>query len=274
MATLIVTFHCMCLFVPDEDGKAMHVLMPGIHGSHGAGARGAAHRAGARGAAQRAGAEEHVVRMLHRSFKDEPQGRPMDGLSLVVKGTDALNLDLNPAGATGPELPDLTTISGNRVNPKLITDKNPELLAARVSFLTGRATEKNSDPYHYSFGGKAEGLLANAVTWVIRGVDDELDWIPIDDTAKPPIQKLSELDPEVDGIYKINIHHETKRTLPGGGGPLLSNREMQLHFAMYYVLLGLPAPAPGSALGKLYLPQGPKGGGGGVQCESAMARLK
>lgn len=251
MPTLIVDFHCMCLFVPDATNNAMHVLMPSMPGHH-----------------------AHVVRMVHRSFTGQPEGRPMEGWSLDLTGQGPVDLDLNPAGMSGPELPDLTKITGNTVDPALVSSTTPAGVVSRVTFRAGRAGERGTDPFRWRLGGVSDRILANTATWVIPGVADDLNWVSLGATVTEPILRLSQVWPEADNVYRIGIHHETPQTLPGGGGPLLAVGDMRKHFAHFYELLGMAPPSWANLADRPLLPnkQG-GGGGGGVMCKKAMAQL-
>lgn len=267
MATLIVHLHCMCLFVPDPGTGSVHVLMPGMHGpghDHG-------HDHGL-GAARVP--EKHVVRMLHRTFTDHPQGRPMEGWSLVLGGRGPAGLELNPPDVVGAELPDLTALTQKTVDPSLLTSTAPDGVVSRVTFRAGSVTDRESNPFTWTLGGRKGLVLANVVTWAIPNIGDELEWVPIGTpTSRPPILSLRELAPEAGDVYRISIHHETERTLPGSGGGRLSVNEMKVHFATFYRLLGMAPPSRRSKEGKFLLPDREGHGGGGVMCMSAMAHL-
>lgn len=263
MATLIVDLHCMCLFVPDKDTNSVHVLMPAMHGP------GHAHHTGAGQVP-----EKHVARMLHRSFLGQQQGISMEGWSLVLDGPGA-SLQLNPSPLLGAGLPDLTDITGKVVPGTLVSSPDPAVIS-RVTFRGGAAIERYSDTFRWDIGGSTNRFLANRVTWVIPNVPDQLQWTSLGATGNPPIAALSQLDPEAGDLYRISIHHETERTLPGGPGPLLDDTEMRQHFAAFYGLLGItPLPDEADPQYKRWFPKrrGGRGGGGGVMCRSAMARL-
>jgi hypothetical protein len=252
MATLIVDFHCMCLFVPDAANNAMHVLMPSMQGH-----------------------DPHVVRMRHRSFAGQPDGRPMEGWSLDVAGAGATDLDLNTASTSAPEIPDLTTISGKTVDQASVSSMTPAGVVSRVTFRAGRAGERDTDQFLWRLGGISNRILANTASWVIPGVPDELKWDSLGATVPKPILRLSELSPEADDLFRISIHHETPGTLPGRNGALLTASQLRHHFAVFYGLLGMtPLPSPSIAQDRPLLPiRQTGGGGGGVKCKNAMARL-
>jgi hypothetical protein len=287
MPTLIVDFHCMCLWVPDPQNGLAHVLMPAMYGPrhahHGKGKHGSAgqdgtgHPSGAHGSAGGGAArvaEKHVVRMRHRSF-NEPQGlRPMEGWALVLDGGAPANLELSSSPLSEAVLPDLTTIANKAVSGSLVSGRNPDGVISRVTFRGGAATMHHPDPVQWDLGGLTNRILANRVTWVIPNVKEELHWDRLDATGDPPLASLGQIEAEARDLYRISIHHETERTLPGGGG-LLSVEDMREHFAAYYGLLGVdPLPAPTDAKFKDWFPEDVDGGGGGgVQCISATARL-
>jgi len=284
MPTLIVDLHCMCLFVPDKDMKSVHVLMPAMHGPghahHGhAGSTGKTDRdSSGRASAGKATAhvpEKHVVRMLHRSFTKQPQGRPMEGWSLVLRGGAPANLDLNAPLHAEAVLPDLTPIARRRVPGSLVYSSAPKGVISRVTFEGGAVIARHPDPLQWDLGGLTNRVLANQVSWVIPNVPEKLEWDRLGAIGDPPIESLRQIDAEAHDLYRIGIHHETEKTLPGGGGGPLSIKEMREHFAAYYGLLGVnPLPAETDPKKKKWFPEDQSGGGGGgVKCISAMAQL-
>jgi hypothetical protein len=311
MATLIVDLHCMCLFVPDESTGSVHVLMPAMHGpgehahdDHHAPAPpapgpedgdkhehehpgGPVAKEGEGGNATGGGPaasdangkapEKHVVRMLHRSFTAQPQGRPMEGWGLIVDdGRGPARLEVAPAapGVAKTEVPDLTAICKKVVDPALVSSLHPQGVVSRVTFRAGEVSEVRSNGFEWTLDNQKDRVLAHAVTWVIHNVPDQLTWVRLNGPAgPPPILSLRELAPEANDVYRIAIHHETERTLPGAKGPGLAADDIQHHFAAFYAALGMAPPSATNPQEAHLLPVLEGKGGGSILCRSAQARM-
>jgi len=246
MTTLEIEFNCLCLFVPDEPAKTVHVLMPATNGHDG-----------------HAGHDKHVVRVLHRSFKGKEKlsgrpeklfGRPMEGLALEL-GPEPANartqLTPPPGAPVGGELPNLADAvqraSGGAgpvtVSPNFLGPNPGDLVAARVTLRAGEVIRLASEATW-----EIEGIpvaLAHRVTWRVPGLDPAapLTWTGLNGKAgvTPPLQRLDELEPEDDLSYTLRIFHVTEDAFPLSGGKL-SPEVMRQHFRAFYPLLGVNDP--------------------------------
>jgi hypothetical protein len=320
MATLIVELHCMCLFVPEEATGSMHVLMPEMHGHAGHPGPGTpsggepapgesspqehphhhaeTHHAGpgdgpgavpeeSAGGGAPAAPEKHVVRMLHRSFTGQPQGRPMEGWALILDdGRGQARLDLLPPGKNPEDgsVVDVSALSGEIVDPLLLASLLPRGITSRVTFRAGGCVALEAD-MRWAIGGGEPRRLAREVIWKIENVPDQLTWVRLGATLPPPILSLRELEAEENGEYRIAIHHETERTLPHGTEVSLTPAEVRQHFTAFYTALGkdvVGGKNPSTEGSNPLLPytedevQGEANGegGGGVMCLTAAARIR
>lgn len=260
MATLILDFHCMCLFVPDPETGSVHVVMPPMHGGHPH-----EHETGA------PDPDKHVVRMLHPSF-GQRKGRPMEGWALILddgSGPAALDLSI----PSEPEIPDLSELSGRSVAPSLVYGLKPQGVVSRVTLRAGRLDDTDSEGFEWTLGGIENRVLANRVTWRIPNVPDQLTWVRIGAAGPPPIVSLRELTPVEADTYRIAIHHETESTLPHEDGTGLDPAVARRHFAAFYAALGMTPPQEGTPEGDKLLPRLEGGGSASVMCRSAQASL-
>jgi hypothetical protein len=69
----------------------------------------------------------------------------------------------------------------------------------------------------------------------------DLRWTGLNPKGTPPIQSLSELPPDSDGVIHFSIHHVPLSALPPHGGTL-SEAEIQEHFRANYRLFGVENP--------------------------------
>jgi hypothetical protein len=234
MATLELQFNCMCLFVPEPDKKLVHVLMPSTNGHAGHPEH-----------------EQHVVRMLHKSFKsnenEKTKGRALEGWALTLGPEDAsADTNLVHNGTTpGGVLPDLSEITeavlGMRktISPDLLTAVPGDGVGARITLRSGGVTRMASEAV-WEIGGK-EVALAHQVTWRMSDVDHVLNWTGLNgkpDTDPKPLDTLKSLEPEDDLGYKLRIFHVTDAALPPKGG-ILEPAVMREHFRAFYPLLGV-----------------------------------
>jgi len=215
MATLILEFHCMCLWVPNETAGSVHVLMPDTRHS---------------------GHDPHEVRIRQGAG----EGLLMEGLELVLRGNQRANTSLVPSRVTQPvgELPDLSKLPGsNLVDPDLLTTKHPANVVSRVTLLSGGVFEILARGTLWHLGGK-DRVLSHQVTWIIGGLE-KLEWQELNGSgATAPVQ-LSDLTPEpgTKDVFRVEIHHVLKGTLTHPGN--LSPEEVRHHFAAFYGPLGV-----------------------------------
>jgi len=231
MPTLELQINCLCLFVPDEAAQVVHVLMPGTNGHDG-----------------HAGHEKHVVRMLHHSFAEPGNltGRDMEGWALTLGPEDAsADTSLRPSWEADqdPELPDLSRLTGgNTVHPALLGTYPGDNVAARITLRSGGILRMASEGT-WEIGGQ-DFALAHQVTWRME-IDDELKWEGLNDKSDDdpkPLERLADLEPEDDLVYKLRIFHVTEDALPPRGGTL-HPAVMRAHYRAFYPLLGEDYPA-------------------------------
>ena len=266
MATLIVDFHCMCLFVPD--GDRVHVLLPAMHGDGG--------ETGdviCRAEDATATSHRHLARVRNPKFPDRKLGKPIDNLILKLGNGTGANTDLNGNPERQPRLPNLTEVSNEFVPQALVTGPLAEDLTARFTLGSGAVLSRHSDPHSWNWAGNTDIQLANTVTWIVPDSPDALDW-EWGANNERPIQSLSrDLTPLTEDVYRISIHHETKQTLCGGEIDIAA---MQHHFAQFYRLLGMQPPTPAECP-RLFPEYAGKRKdrerGASVLCRAAMAQL-
>jgi hypothetical protein len=219
MATLELEFNCMCLFVTDPQDGTVHVLMPATGSHHG-------------------GHQRHVVRVLHRSFVPN-RGRSMEGWALDLRGDPVPPERPAPSDGAGPmaEIPDLTAVSKQKVQRRLVADWSlPDEVAARVTLRGGRMMNPEGEGTRWMLNDKPMEL-AHKVVWRMENVSEALTWIDLGGNHGPPIRSLSELDPESADTYRLSLYHVSEHALPPTPDGQLSEKEVRDHFAMYYRLL-------------------------------------
>jgi hypothetical protein len=184
--------------------------------------------------------------MLHRSFKGEQKlkGRDMEGWALTLgSGNADATTDLVPL-RKGGELPDLSDLTGNKVNRDLVGLDPGDRVAARITLLSGSvvrmAHESKWEIKRRVFP------LAHQVTWQMKVETPVLTWEPLYGKSRADDklpQTLEELEPEDDLGYKLRIFHVTEEALPPRGG-VLRPAEMRAHYRAFYPLLEVDDPAP------------------------------
>jgi hypothetical protein len=230
MATLKIDFNCMCLFVTSRDSESVHVLMPNTSG-HGAD-------------------HQHVVRLVYRDPTGKLQLAPMEGWALDL-GTPVRSARraLDPAESVRREalLVNLTGVTGQAVDPQLVTGAVPDKVVSRVSIHRGQLESVKAQTRHkWTLRGRRY-FMAHQATFRIENVRDRLAWTPLgpprDDDV--PLDVLGKVMPEAEdpdtGVrtYELKVYHVTPKGLPPRMSPNLSEAETRHHFAAFYPLLGI-----------------------------------
>lgn len=213
MATLQIVFNCLCLYVRDEPGKTVHVVMPATRGHD--------------------PRHLHLARLQHPSFP-EPEGkRPLEGWGLTLGSasqpasaqTDTLAprqndeiLDLTAATA------DAATPGGRKVKQEMVTGFH-RAVAARVTLRSGKVMGRGSETL-WDFNGRRV-RMATRVIWEME-IDDvhaPLSWQPIGASGQPPLDSLAALgggdEPLLDEHeqetgrrgYRLQVIHATPRSV-------------------------------------------------------------
>jgi hypothetical protein len=235
MATLQIVFNCLCLFVRDEQGETVHVVMPATKGGHHA---------------------HHDVFLRHPSFPEAKQERSMEGWALALgpkedqPASAKVHTLLTPR-ATG-EVLDLTAATvdesnpeGQKVSAALVT--HSRRVAARVTLRAGEVKAVDSET-EWAFD-RRRVRMATRVLWEmeVNSVDAPLDWRSIGAGGTPPVPTLASLgaeEPLLEGPnltpgnrkgYVLQVFHST----PGE----LQAPEVTKHFRIFYELVG-HAPTP------------------------------
>ena len=234
MATfeLQITFYGLCLFVPDDGRKTMHVLLPatGTHGTH--------------------HVEEHLLLLAYdRAYEDRSGSEPLSGQprSFDMSGSvprwtnrSTGRLDL----ALPAEVANVSSVWGKPVRKGLLTGPRPAPgLASRMSMSTG-AQGGHLRGARWVFGGETRELT-HALNWAIPGVGEEgLAWDPNSwEKGKDVPPSLFPRGGRIQ-LYVFHIPDEEKPTrlppapLPGGEP---SPGEEAHHFAAFYDLLDSPS---------------------------------
>jgi len=250
MTALEIEFHCLCFFVPDPANQTVHVLMPRTpgHESHGGGGRERDETGG--GGKGGEGEDEHghphVVRMFHRSFREEGEdkkGRPMEGFTLVLGGASGTaDTSLRPEKPRQEEVVDLTHATGITLGRELIEDLGHSGVVSRVILRSGYIKAMNSDTTWTL--RRREIDMAYKVVWCIDGITEEqVRWEPEEiDGRKPPFTRLSDLG-EHNGVHRLQIAHMTADAMPPGRSGTLSAHAVREHFKAFYALYGITNPS-------------------------------
>lgn len=246
MATLQIVFHCLCLYVRDEENRIVHVLMPATKGHH----------------------AEHFARMKHHSFDGADNSRSLAGWALTLgPAAGSAQLDtLRPQQER--EILDLTAVTGGRtVRKELVTGRN-DAVTARITLGAGGVAHTVAETF-WRFDNRLVEMVMQVVWEMeIDDVEAPLEWVSIGAEGDPPLVSLSALGQEgLENVrgqpdrrmgYRLDVYHAT-----------LTNpkpHEMEHHYRAFYEQLLDHDPTPEQ------LPrnrqEGPK-----VQCGSGQARL-
>ncbi|HEU0012658.1 MAG TPA: hypothetical protein VFQ45_03205 [Longimicrobium sp.] len=225
MAKLKIDFNCMCLFVTNGEPGKVRVLMPATACPHHPELR-------------------HTVRLMYRDRNDEVQYKDMEGWSLELRR------GLGARGAAPPsataiegtkEIVNLTSLTGGRVDSKLLTGSGEGKIASRVS-IEGATVEDVACQDHRWRLGAHDGFMAHQVTWCVDDV--EMYWKPLGAKRKKPLAFLEDVKPETqDGdVYRVYVYHVLEQDLPADlppppGEETLVEDDIASHFPMYYPLL-------------------------------------
>jgi hypothetical protein len=222
MAALEISFNCLCVFVPEPDKNTVHVLMPATQGHGG-----------------QHGSTLHVVRLLHRNLALQG-GVALEKWALVLGpdvGTADTTLEPQEPPAHDAEMVNLSTISHKQLDRTLITDPDPRI-AARVTLRAGKLLRIKSLAKWHLNGKKV--FMAHEATWRIDDLPGgPLEWIPLDQPGTPPptppLQFLSQLSADGDGVYRISLFHVSEEALPPNTGTLNIDK-VKAHFRLFYAL--------------------------------------
>jgi hypothetical protein len=229
MATLQIVFHCLCLYVRDEENRIVHVLMPATKGHH----------------------ADHFALLKHPSFP-EPQVRSLAGWALALRPTSgsAQLRSLDPQGVR--EILDLTAATagsagggGRRVKKELVTGRNGAV-TARITLGAGGVVHTEGETF-WGFDNRMVKMVTR-VYWEmdVDDVEARLDWSSIGASGDPPLESLSKLGgvqplekfpdrPDERMGYRIDVYHTTLADL--------KPEEVEHHFRAFYdVLEHTPAP--------------------------------
>ncbi|HEX9939327.1 MAG TPA: hypothetical protein VGB15_19445 [Longimicrobium sp.] len=229
MATLQIEFNCLCMFVRDRAAKAVHVLMPSTeHAGH--------------------HADRHLVRLVHPSFGQEPQGRSLLGWALSLGPTEGTaDLTLQPARGNGA-IANLSAATGIGVDRALV-DGPHERIASRVTLRAGRIVRADAER-RWLLDGR-ELSMAHRVVWEMENVSETepLPWQSLGAAGAAPLRALRDVAPEPgrtadERLYRLRVFHTTPGSLPPNDrAGTLRPEEMARHYAMFYTLLGISSPA-------------------------------
>ncbi len=226
MATLQIVFHCLCLYVRDEENRIVHVLMPATKGHH----------------------AEHFARMKHHSFNDPDNARSLAGWALVLgPAAGSAQLDtLQPQQER--EILDLSAVTGGlTVSKELVTGRN-DAVTARITLGAGGVAHTVAETF-WRFDNRLVEMVTHVV-WEMEIEDAEapLQWVSIGAAGDPPLVSLSALGRE-EGLenvrgqpdgrmgYRLHVYHSTLTDL--------KPEEVEHHFrAFYEQLLAHPHPTP------------------------------
>lgn len=227
MATLEISFNCLCLFVPEPGTKTVHVLMPVTQRHH-----------------------QHVVRAIHGKFGNG--GRSMEHWVLQLgeaNGSPDLSLQPRCPPSHYDEIVNLTPLADRRLDRRVIDDTTK--VVARVELHIGQVKELRADASWEISGRRI--AMADRVVWETGNVSDEhLTWRHLGGTGggNPPFT-LRELDGG-SGAIKIDVFHVLPRALPPNDSGALSQAEIRAHFQEFYRLYGITNPTEGQ------LPRNPR----------------
>jgi len=227
MATLQIVFHCLCLYVRDEENRIVHVLMPATKAHHG----------------------EHLALLKHHSFTEAADNtRSLAGWALDLgPASGVVELEtLNPQQER--VILDLTAVTGGRtVEKELVTGRNKGV-KARITLRAGGVAHTVAETF-WRFGGRLVEMVTHVVWEMeIEDVEAPLEWVSIGADGDPPLASLSALGRE-EGLenvrgkpdgrmgYRLHVYHSTRTDL--------KPEEVEHHFrAFYEELLDHPNPTP------------------------------
>lgn len=223
MATVEIEFHCLCLFVRDEENDVVHVVMPKTHPPH-----------------------EHLVMLYHASF---PQGRRMHGLELVLSGDKPAMLETLENTGAPTTIVDLTQVTnhgkgGRKLKADRVNTKHRDVLT-RVKLYSGKVTARDHEA-QWIFRGVTINM-AYKVVWQISGVPNVLIWNQLDDSDVVPIHSLSDIPDDgtaggstaAEKLYKFRIFHTMPEFLPpnDAGDGDLDEDAVRAHFKHFYDIM-------------------------------------
>lgn len=213
-----ITFVGLCLFVPDKDGKRVHVLLPKTSGHH-----------------------KHYPQIMY------------PGLQAAANVLNRVYLDLTPLHSGGSVQPlekllDVQAVVGKPV-PSEVPDNDPkEKLALRVTLpladyvVPGEIAlweVKKAD------GKVDEQLLTHQLTWVIRsGEICDVAWElkPLS-TSRSGAKTLGRPIPDPDGVVRIHVLHLPEK-------PVIVEPGKEAHHAEeFYKVTGYKGEKPKLAKG-------------------------
>jgi hypothetical protein len=254
MAVLQLAFHCLCLYVRDDENRTVHVLMPSTRGHH----------------------PHHFAEFQHPSFGGERNARSIEGWALVLPaagGATAHTRSLDPR--QDREILDVTAATaaevagGVRVKRELVTGRS-DAVKARITLRAGQVTDTVGEAFWKFDGRKVE--MVTHVLWEmeIEDVEARLEWHPIGAGGDPPLVSLSALGREVplenvpgrdEGRmgYRLDVYHSTLSEL--------KPKDVAHHFRAFYEQLLKHAPTASQ------LPHNAQEGPT-VHCGSAQALLE
>ncbi|HEX8361910.1 MAG TPA: hypothetical protein VF613_17455 [Longimicrobium sp.] len=210
---LHVTFKGLCLFVPDPNGKLMHVLLPATKGSGGH-------------------VHAHDAKLHYKGARESLHGRVLD---LSMAGGTGAKIDVGenafPAGM----------LIGKAIDSKQWDLCPRESVAARIT-LPRAGTVKPGKPIKFRVEEGSDirrFRLTNEVTWIVPGVNiDPKTWVlnPLCPASGPRPHPLGELTGKE---VKLRIEHLPTR--PGNKPEIGAPAE---HVEVYYTLFREPMKGP------------------------------
>jgi len=233
---LKIQFVGLCMFVPDPDGSAMHVLMPtsaGSGGPHGS-----------------ADVPAHVAMLcfdpgyLQRNGSRWPGAAVnavVDQATLAVAGSGTLDLALPESVAVN-----VARVTRSSVIPSLLAPGDPgTALAARVRLESGKMTGYAPGVcWNYDSPPDDPRPLPNRVCWTVPMEGKQVDLVlrPFKGERDTPLPALY----PIDGAVEVWVYNTPRHELPPS--PLHDSRpehgQPAHHFVEYYKLLQNPAATP------------------------------
>lgn len=190
-----------------------------------------------------AASRKHVVRIMDATRPG--RGTPMEGWMLVLgdkPGEAATDL---PSAPNGPELVNVSELSGRPVPRALIVDDDEaeaeaevKGVASRVVLRAGRVVDAEAEA-KWDIGGREAVDMVSMLTWRIDDFQGGLKWVRRGAAGDPPLS-LEDLGPE-NGVFRIAIFHVTENALPPQRGNLPA-AEVKLHYKLFYEMLGHANP--------------------------------
>jgi hypothetical protein len=224
---LYVTISGLCLLATTPKGDQLHVLMPVTDKEH-------------QGCGKKEKVMKHAPVLTYNALYEGAATPPnTPGKDVVNIGIEGLGISFGDQTtpsinvALGPDVANLTAVSGAKVPSSLITGALDPKLAARVSFFTGQLSPSN--PYEvgdaWDFGGRTHVYLATGVRLLIHVADNHVDIKTVRGTKS--------LYP-ISGSVAIAFFHLPPNELPGQFGPPFmpppKEGDVAPHFPAYYSL--------------------------------------